>query len=529
MEDHEIREENAVLRQRVKTVEQKMDQLVQALEKRNDQIKEWAKIYSDLQQQFYQAQESANTQASFIQERNNTIQQLTQLIDELRQQNYIQTKNNLQEAEELRENILKEKQHLVDTLNHMLEAKIPAEEAFREMGEVLEKKNQQVEDLKNKFEDLSKKYAKLNDDIENRDEEIRQLDRENRELGEDIKILKLQLADARSGRCFIAKIDQLSIEVERLNQIIHKYEREKSKLKKVGRKLKDDVTQRNSIIEQLQDNLKGVMDQNVDLRSRLSDQQQKNYNLQQKMSKSFENEKNAINKFQQKKNKAHMLKLQIKDLEERIAKNSQKKSKIAISRLRQHQEDENEALRKKELKIQLRKEIEKRLDAEQEVFNMKDEMESLKTEIAKVKREYAELKGADVQPLIELLRDLQVEAITINSDYYEMINSIPEEHPIQDLDIPEDFCESPTATKLIAQATQYFIENKELRVLVQKFARHATIYGRISRVLGQYPILSTEDIGTQAERGSWILPADIEHLQRCVIKLHELLIRKKIC
>jgi archaellum component FlaC len=58
----------------------------------------------------------------------------------------------------------------------------------------------------------------------------------------------------------------------------------------------------------------------------------------------------------------------------------------------------------------LRQEIEKRLGAKQQVFDMKDEMESLSEEIAVVKEKYLELKGQDLNPLIDAIRDLQVES-----------------------------------------------------------------------------------------------------------------------
>ena len=334
MDEHEIREENAVLRQRVTTVEQKMEQLVQALEKRNDQIKEWAKMYSDLQLQFYEAQESANTQASFVQERNKTIQQLSEMIDDLRQQNYIQANVNLKEAEELREDIKREKLYLVDTLNHLLQAKIPAEEALRELGERLEKKNEQINDLTNQYQDLNARFEKLNNDIANRDAEIHQLNVENSEMDQQIRLLSVKLADARSGRVELAQIEQLNIELERMRQINTKLEREKARLKKIGLKLRDDIKERDSMIEQLQDNLKYVMDQNVDLRNRYGEAQNKNYALQQKASKAFENEKIANSKYLAKKNKAHMLKLQLKDAQEKITQNDKKKTKIAVNKLR---------------------------------------------------------------------------------------------------------------------------------------------------------------------------------------------------
>ncbi|KAK8885552.1 hypothetical protein M9Y10_041002 [Tritrichomonas musculus] len=529
MDEHDIREENAVLRQRLTTTEQKMEMMVQALEKRNDQIKEWAKMYSDLQLQFYEAQESANTQASFVQERNKTIQQLSQMIDELRQQNYVQANVNLKEAQQLREEINREKMYLIDTLNQLSQAKIPAEEALRDLGERLEKKNEQINNLTNQYKDLNDKFEKLNDDIANRDAEIHQLNVENSEMDQQIRLLSVKLADARSGRVELAQIEQLNIEVERKRQLNSKLEREKARLKKIGIKLREDLNERDSLIEQLQNNLKLVMDQNVDLRSRYSDAQNKNYNLQQKASKAFENERIANNKFFAKKNKAHLLKLQLKEAQEKLAEQDKKKTRIAVNKLRKIKDDDEEQLKQRELQIQLRQEKEKRLDAEQEVFDMKDEMEHLRKELSDMKIQYAELKGTDIEPLVELLKDLQVEAITINSEYESLIQSIPEEPEIADLGIPEEFCESPLATKVLAQATQYHVENKELRILLRKFGRYASIYKRISNVLAKYPIITTEDIGTQVERGCWVLTADVEHLQRCIVKLHELLIRKYNC
>jgi hypothetical protein len=44
------------------------------------------------------------------------------------------------------------------------------------------------------------------------------------------------------------------------------------------------------------------------------------------------------------------------------------------------------------------------------VFDMKDEMESLREEITVVKEKYLELKGEEPNPLIDAIRDLQVEA-----------------------------------------------------------------------------------------------------------------------
>jgi hypothetical protein len=170
--------------------------------------------------------------------------------------------------------------------------------------------------------------------------------------------------------------------------------------------------------------------------------------------------------------------------------------------------------------------MEKRLDAEQRIFDMKDEMERMRRELAIAGEKYSELKGEDVSPLLEAVRDLQAEAITVGQEYYELMDSIPDEPSIAAFEFPDEFCGSCVA--VIAHAQQCEIENRQLRILLNRFARAASMYHRIVTAIARYPILSTEDLGTETERGSWILPADVEHLQRAVIKLHDLLIRRGI-
>jgi uncharacterized protein YqeY len=117
-----------------------------------------------------------------------------------------------------------------------------------------------------------------------------------------------------------------------------------------------------------------------------------------------------------KKSKAHNQKLEIKKLLDELkqASKRKKKTKIAVWRLEgirdgDWDEDEEKATNH-EVKQQLRQEIEKRLDAEQYVFDMKEGMAFLRKQIAVVKEKYLELKGQDLNPLIDAIRDLQVEA-----------------------------------------------------------------------------------------------------------------------
>jgi hypothetical protein len=115
-----------------------------------------------------------------------------------------------------------------------------------------------------------------------------------------------------------------------------------------------------------------------------------------------------------KKSKAHNQKFEIKRLWEQLkqASKRKKKTKIAVRRLegiRDGDGDEEKATNQ-EVKQQLKQKIEKRPDAGQQVFDVKEGMEFLRKEIAAVKEKYLELKGEDLNPLIDAIRDLQVDA-----------------------------------------------------------------------------------------------------------------------
>jgi hypothetical protein len=117
-----------------------------------------------------------------------------------------------------------------------------------------------------------------------------------------------------------------------------------------------------------------------------------------------------------KKSKGHNQKLEIKKLQDELrqASKRKKKTQIAVWRLEGirdgDQDEDEEKATNQEVKQQLRQEIEKRLDAKQQMFDMKEGMEFLTKEIAVVKEKYLELKGEELNPLIDAIRDLQVEA-----------------------------------------------------------------------------------------------------------------------
>jgi hypothetical protein len=84
-------------------------------------------MYDALQTEFAEAQEAANTQFAFVAERNETIERLTEMIDHLREMSRQQSTTNAQMASELRDEILQQKLQIVDTLNRISQARIPAE------------------------------------------------------------------------------------------------------------------------------------------------------------------------------------------------------------------------------------------------------------------------------------------------------------------------------------------------------------------------------------------------------------------
>jgi chromosome segregation ATPase len=302
-------------------------------------------------------------------------------------------------------------------------------------------------------------------------------------------------------------------------------DRANKKLKKAAARLRDEVQQQKGAIDQYENNVKVMMNQNLELRTRLDEKQRKLDAISEKFSKSMENERRLSNKFHAKKSKAHNRKIEIRELQDQIKQAAKKKTQIAVRRLNGIRDEDEDKAKNHQAKLQLRHEIEKRLDAEQQMFDMKDEMEALRKQIALVNDRYSELKGQDLNPLLDVIRDLQVEAITVDSEYYELMEAVPDEH--LELQYSDEMC-THDIVRIVTVAQQFQIENKELRILLGRFARAASMYHRVAAVIARYPILSTEDIGTEVERGTWVLPADVEHLQRTVVKLHELLLRKKV-
>jgi hypothetical protein len=82
-----------------------------------------------------------------VAERNETIERLTEMIDHLREISRQQSTTNAQMASELRDEILQQKLQLVDILNRISQARIPAEQAFEELNNKQQLEQERDEDL----------------------------------------------------------------------------------------------------------------------------------------------------------------------------------------------------------------------------------------------------------------------------------------------------------------------------------------------------------------------------------------------
>ena len=114
MDSHAIREENAVLRTRLSQAEDKLRQLADALEQRNNQLHEWARLYEDLEKNFQIAQDAAKTQNEFLNQRDEIISSLQQQVNELRSREKEQANIHSQEAEKLRQELSKQSFHFIE-------------------------------------------------------------------------------------------------------------------------------------------------------------------------------------------------------------------------------------------------------------------------------------------------------------------------------------------------------------------------------------------------------------------------------
>ena len=527
MDSHAIREENSLLRTRIAQCEEKMRLLADALEARNTQMKDLVNMYNQLQDEFREAQEAANAAANLLNERDGIIEHYSQLIAKLKNDLLTQARSNAQEAGNLRDGLTNERLHFIDTLNRLSQAKAPAEEAFREMEGLLDRRGKEYADLLKNFEDLSAKFAAVNEASENREAEFQRLLREKAALEQENIRLRQQLVEARSGRKELAEIEQLKRTMEGMRQKMHEAIRAKTLLK---RKLKAVIAELQKLREGAgqDETVSMLQDKILDLEARIREINAKNDDLRAKATKASKNEMEMSRKLAQVEQNNRLLEEQILILKEQNSKLNQQKSKDASARMKEIRSIDQIKAKMAAYKKRAQEEIAKRIGAEEAVYNHKEEIFGLKKENALLKDQLSDQRGSDVEPLVQLLRELRLEAINMDDEYRKLVESVPPVRPILEEEVPKGICESAAASiaRILAKNAETEVENRELRVLVSRFAKSASVYHRIAEVIQQYPILSADDIGQEEPYGNWVLPVDVEHLQRTVIKLHEILSKR---
>jgi hypothetical protein len=226
--------------------------------------------------------------------------------------------------------------------------------------------------------------------------------------------------------------------------------------------------------------------------------------------------------------RATELKLQNDLLSDQKKELTQQRRDDALNRLKLMQSRAESKIQS--LKKRIEQEMQKRISAEELTVSQKEEIFTLKKDNALLKDQCAQMKSANIEPLVSLLKELRLESIEMEEEYRQMIGLIPPAKSVVMPEVPKGICESIAAfiSHVLAQVSLVEIENKELRVLLQRFARTASTYHRIVQVIQEYPILSTDDIGQQEPYGNWVLGVDVEHLQRTVVKLHEILSKRRV-
>lgn len=529
MDSHQIREENAILRNRITQNEEKMRLLAEALETRNAQIAELVQMYNDLQEQFREAQDAANAAADLLNGRDGMIEQYRMLIEKLKNDNLEQSKLSGQGIEKLRDDLKNEQLHFIETLNRLSQLKVPAEEAFRKYEADLERKEKEFADLRQKFKDLTANFEALSEENQNREAYIQRLLREKALLEQDNSQLNNQLAEIKSGYQQSIIIESFKQEIEAMRQKMNETLRENKALKAALKKRKEQVNNLRAQVDDGDSQIRALEDKILDLQRQVQEVTEKADRLRQDKAKAVQNEMNQVKRCQSLEAQNNCLNEQVIMLQEKVDKLVKQTADHANDRVKNIRNDNAYKTKIALIKKRAQEEVSKRITAEEAVYSTKEENFQLKKEIALLRDQLADAKMADIEPLVQLLKDLRVELIEIDSEYLELIKSVPPAQPIELSEVPKGICESSAAiiAQIASKSSQIAIENQELRVVLQRISRFASQFHRIATVISQYPILSTDDIGMDEPYGNWVLPVDVEHLQRTVIKLHEILTRKR--
>ena len=518
------------LKERVIQAEGQLKLVADALEKRNQQLVQWSQLYNDPRNQFIRAQDTCNAQAQTIKDLNSVIANLQKENQRLDCEKMQEKLKSLQKEAASQKQLYQKEVEFKDQLTKLSTVRAPGLEKLSHFEEYLKEKNTKVEQLEQNLKEVSDQLDNFKKENNEQANQISQLQNDKGQLESENRQLALKLIDAKSGREEYKKIEDLQLEIDKLHQQYVKTLDKCKKLKKVGQVLNAKVQEKERICSELQDNIEILVSKVTEYSNRLQTQMNRNDELREKCSKAVQNERTHIVKYNEKETECKKLQSQVQMLEEHIKSIDRDHIKAVHNRIKGIQNEEIEKEKKRSIQIELKKEREKRLDVEENLFKYKDQIADLQKEISLLKEQLADAKGADVQPLIDLIQDLRVEAIGIDPEFNMILDEIPEETPFNnDLMTNNDICDTERSLlmRISANMTQMQIENRELRLLLDRALRIGSIYHRVSHTIAQYPLLSIDDIGTQTERGYWLLPADVEHLQRTIIKLHEILIRRK--
>ena len=529
MESHEIREENNVLRVKLGELQEKLRLLADALEKQNVAVKNWAQRCSDLEDQLKIAQDAINTQEQVIINRDTAVAQLSQIIEQMRKEQNKQRNDQSEEAKKLQNDIEQQHKKFLETLNKLNQAKVPAKQSFELQNQLIMQKDGQINDLKNKLQDALDGKEAAEHALDISEAQGQKMKNELDTLLVLNEQLKDELKDAKSGREEMKEIEELKVKIDSEQQKVLALHRQKKQLRAVALQLQKQVAEKDSIIQQLQEMQHAYENQIFDKDKAIEDLNKKIDTQNKKISKILQNERSLMDKAAYEAKRAEALEKEVQTLEEEKRKISDEKNDRAKSRIKQLKAYGLDKDKMRELQIRVRQEMEKRLDAEEAVFGLKEQITELKKENALLQEKVIDAQGADIEPLVELLKDLRVETVAVDGDLLKLIDEIPESRALFMPEIPPGICESAAAmiAQIAAQFQDVQIENRELRILLDKFSRLASIYHKISSVVAKYPILSADDIATQEDRGNWVLPIETEHLQRTIVKLHDILIRRK--
>jgi hypothetical protein len=492
-------------------------------------MKELTDMYNKLQEQYDQAQDAAVSAANLLSERDGIIEEYSRLIGILKNDQLAQSKLSGEEAATLRDRLTNERLHFIETLNRLSQAKTPAEEAFREMEELLERKAQEYLTLQEKFNGLAAQFEDGNTKTAQLTLDLQRLLREKADLEHENQELRRQFIEAKRGRKELQ-------EIENLKRIISEQSVRVRKLKQSNKKLHEGLIQAQQHNQQDQhheeeekDIIRLLQDKILDLQRRIRDLTAKNDEFRGKVEEALQETKLAHSKEETAIIKANDLERQNVLLLEQNKKMNDQRCEVAGNRVKAIQGSEVWKAKIQTYKKRTELEIQKRLTAEELIVSQKEEIFVLQKENAVLKDQCAQSKSPDLEPLVALLKDLRLEAIEMEDEYRQAIELIKPARPIMTEEIPKAICESMAVLigSVLAQASSIEVENRELRLLLRRFARAATNYHRIVEVIQLYPILSTDDIGMDEPYGNWVLGVDVEHLQRTIVKLHEILSKRR--